>query len=209
MVILPVGILQAVCGAFSGYLSDKINPKIPIVIGIILFAYSFFLNSSLSVFSENAQIMAPMYLRGIAMGVLFSPLSTVIIAQISQKDMAQASGLMNAIRQIGGSFGVAILQALLTQRIAFHTATAGSAIDRSSPVFIKSLQMLRTHAIHDAGSTMQHAVTQAPMIFSSYFGQQMFVWGIDDAFFFSSICTALCIFPILILKVKKRRDNAL
>ena len=184
MVLLPVGILQAVCGAFSGYLSDKVNPKIPIIIGILLFSFSFFLNSSLSIFSENAQIMVPMYLRGIAMGILFSPLSTLIIAQISQHDMAQASGLMNAIRQVGGSFGVAILQALITQRIAFHTATVGSSIDRSSPVFLKSLRMLQTHAVHDAGSTIHNAVAQGSLIFSYHFGQQMFVWGIDDAFFF-------------------------
>jgi drug resistance transporter, EmrB/QacA subfamily len=209
MVLLPVGIIQAFCGAFAGYLSDKINPKIPIVIGIILFAYSFFLNSQLSAFSEHAQIMFPMYLRGVAMGVLFSPLSTLVVAGISRKNMAQASGLTNVIRQVGGSFGVAILQALLTQRIAFHTATAGTTISRSSPAFMKSMALLQTHAVHDAGSTIQNAAIQSSMIFSSYFGQQMFVWGIDDAFFYSGICTALCIIPILILKVKKGHRNVL
>ncbi len=209
MVLLPVGILQAICGAFAGYLSDKVNPKIPIVIGIILFAYSFFLNAQLSAFSEHAQIMLPMYLRGIAMGVLFSPLTILVLAEISRKDMAQASGLTNVIRQVGGSFGVAILQALLTQRIAFHTATAGSTINRSSPVFKKCLDLLQTHAVHDAGSTIQNAVAQSSMIFSSYFGQQIFVWGIDDAFYYSSICTAFCILPVLILKNKKGHRNAL
>jgi DHA2 family multidrug resistance protein len=209
MVLLPVGILQAVCGTFAGYLADKINPKIPIILGIILFAYSFFLNSQLSAFSENAQIMLPMYLRGIAMGILFSPLTILILAEISRKDMAQASGLTNVIRQVGGSFGVAILQTLLTQRIAFHTAIASSTIDRSSPVFARNLQILQTHAIHDAGSTMQNAVVQSSMIFSSYFSQQMFVWGIDDAFFYSGICTAVCILPVLILRTKRGHRNAL
>jgi DHA2 family multidrug resistance protein len=209
MVLLPVGILQAFCGAFAGYLSDKVNPKIPIVAGIVLFAYSFFLNSRLSAFSENAQIMLPMYLRGIAMGILFSPLSTLIISEISHKDLAQASGITNVVRQIGGSFGVAILQVLLTQRIAFHTATAGCTINRSSPVFMKCLHMLQLHAVRDAGSTVQNAVAQSSMIVSSYFGKQMFVWGIDDAFYYSCICTAFCIIPILILRSRKGHSNAL
>jgi DHA2 family multidrug resistance protein len=142
------------------------------------------------------------------MGVLFSPLATLVVAQISRKDMAQASGLTNVIRQIGGSFGVAILQALLTQRIAFHTATASTTVSRSSPAFMKALALLQTHAIHDAGATVQNAAFQSSMIVSSYFSQQMFVWGIDDAFFYSAICTAFCIVPILVLRVKKGHGNA-
>jgi DHA2 family multidrug resistance protein len=118
--------------------------------------------------------------------------------------MAQASGLMNVIRQVGGSFGVAILQTLLTQRIVFHTAVSGALLNRSSPVFSQSLQMLQAHAMHDAGSTIQNAAAQSSMLVMSHFSQQMFVWGINDDFLISAMCTAACIIPILILRTKKR-----
>jgi DHA2 family multidrug resistance protein len=204
LVLLPIGIIQAATGPISGYFSDKVNAKIPIIAGIALFTLSFYLNSMLSVFSEHAQIMFPMYLRGIAMGLLFSPLSALALTEISRTEMAQASGLLNVIRQVGGSFGVAILQTLLTQRIVFHTAAAGTALDRSSPVFSRSLQMLQAHAIHDAGSTIQNAAAQSSMVILSHFSQQMFVWGINDCFLFSAACTAACVIPIIILKTKKR-----
>jgi MFS transporter, DHA2 family, multidrug resistance protein len=204
MVLVPVGILQAATGPIAGYFSDKVNPKIPIIAGIILFTLSFFLNSRLSIFSENAQIMVPMYLRGIAMGMLFSPLSALALSEISRMEMAQASGLTNVIRQVGGSFGVAILQTLLTQRIAFHSSVAGTALDRSSPVFSHSLQLLQLHAMQDAGSTLQNAGLQSTMVLMSHFSQQIFVWGINDDFLFSAVCTAACLFPILILRTKKR-----
>jgi MFS transporter, DHA2 family, multidrug resistance protein len=204
MVLLPVGLIQAVTGPLAGYFSDKVNPKIPIVAGIVLFTLSFLLNAQLSIFSEHAQIMLPMYLRGLAMGMLFSPLSAVALTEISRQEMAQASGMTNVIRQVGGSFGVAILQTLLTQRIVFHTATAGAAIDRFSPVFAKASQALQFHAVRDAGSTVQGAASQATMLLVSHFSRQVFVWGIDDDFFFSAVCTAVCIIPIIILKTKKR-----
>ena len=203
MVLLPVGILQATCGPIAGYLSDKMNPKIPIITGIFLFTISFFLNSQLSIFSEHAQIMLPMYLRGVAMGILFSPLSALAMAEISRRQMAQASGLTNVIRQIGGSFGVAVLQTLLTQRIAFHTAAAGTSIDRASPAFVQSLRLLQAHLVHDAGQTFQNASAQASALLSSHFIQQVFVWGIDDDFLFASVCTFLCIIPVLFLKSHK------
>jgi DHA2 family multidrug resistance protein len=203
LVLLPVGIIQATTGPIAGYLSDKVNPKVPIVTGIILFALSFFLNTKLSIFSEHAQIMLPMYMRGVAMGILFSPLSALAMAEISRRQMAQASGLTNVVRQVGGSFGVAILQTLLTQRIVFHNATAGTGIDRASPAFQQALHLLQIHAVHDAGQTLQNATVQASAIISSHFFQQVFVWGINDDFFFASICTLLCIVPVIFLKSHK------
>jgi DHA2 family multidrug resistance protein len=205
MVLLPVGILQAICGPIAGLVSDKVNPKIPIIAGIGLFTISFFLNSRLSIFSEHAQIMMPMYLRGIAMGILFSPLSALAMSDIARHEMAQASGLTNVIRQVGGSFGVAILQTLLSQRITFHTAAAGAGIDRGSPQFAQSLHLLQTHAVHDAGSTLTNAAAQSSALLSSHFARQVFVWAINDDFLFACICTAACILPVLILRSKRTR----
>jgi DHA2 family multidrug resistance protein len=207
MVFLPVGILQAVCGPISGFFSDKINPKIPVIAGIILFALSFFLNSQLSAYSEHAQIMVPMYLRGIAMGTLFSPLSAMALLDIKRHEMAQASGIMNVIRQVGGSFGVAILQTLLVQRIAFHSAISGTAINSSSPAFINARHMLQMHAIHDAGSTIQNAAIQSSAIISSHLAQLLFVNGINDDFIFSCVATAVCIIPIMFLKTPKKGNK--
>ncbi len=204
MIFLPVGMLQAVCGPISGYFSDKVNPKIPISVGIVLFATSFFLNGNLTFWSEHAQIMMPMYLRGVAMGMLFSPLSAMAMNGISRQEMAQASGLLNVVRQVGGSFGVAILQTLFTLRISFHTAISGALINRNSPLFIHSQHMLQIHAMQNGGSTMQNAATQASGIISSHFAQQMFVWALNDDFLFSCICTLGCIIPILFLKTPKK-----
>jgi len=204
LVLLPVGIIQAASGPLAGYFSDKVSPKTPILVGIVLFTFSFFLNTQMSIYSEHAQIMLPMYVRGLAMGMLFSPLNSIALTEISRAQMAQASGVTNVIRQVGGSFGVAILQSLLTQRIIFHTAEAGVAIDPSSTAFAQASHALQIHAMRDAGASVQAAAAQATMLLTSQFGQQMFVWGIDDDFFFSALCTAACIIPIIVLRTGKK-----
>src|SRR5664280_522829 len=56
-VFLPVGIIQGIMSPISGRLADKINPKIPILIGVVLFALSFYINSHLSYLTENSYIM--------------------------------------------------------------------------------------------------------------------------------------------------------
>ncbi len=143
-VFLPVGILQAVTAPIAGILSDKVNPKIPAATGLFLLALSLYLNSSLSLFSEHYQIMIPLYVRGFAMGMVFTPLSTLALSEIPRHKIAQASGLFNVLRQLGGSFGVALMGALLTRRMIYHTATYGQMVDANSPAFQQVTAALRT-----------------------------------------------------------------
>ncbi|MFH0868632.1 MAG: hypothetical protein V1839_00215, partial [archaeon] len=126
--------------------------------------------------------------------------SMMAMFDIARHEMAQASGLMNVIRQVGGSFGVAILQTLLMQRIAFHTAITGAGIDRFSPVFRQVQHTVQMHAIHSAGSTLQNAAIQSGAVISSHIAKQIFVLAINDDFLFSCVCTAACVIPILFLK---------
>jgi MFS transporter, DHA2 family, multidrug resistance protein len=108
-VFLPVGIIQGFIAPVSGRISDRINPKLPIFAGVILLAFSFYLNSKLSFLSELRTIMISLYLRGVGMGLLFTALSTISLLEISREKMAQASAITNSIRQLGGSLGVALL----------------------------------------------------------------------------------------------------
>ena len=73
-VFLPVGIIQGIAAPAAGIISNKINPKIPIIVGALLLSLSFYLNSSLSYLTEHSYIMISLYIRGVAMGLMFSPL---------------------------------------------------------------------------------------------------------------------------------------
>ncbi len=87
----------------------------------MLLALSFYLNSKLSYLTELHYIMISLYIRGIAMGLMFTALSTVSLLEIPRDKMAQASAITNSIRQLGGSLGVALLATLLTTRANFHS----------------------------------------------------------------------------------------
>jgi len=203
-VFLPVGILQGLTAPVAGILSDRVNPKIPAFIGIVLLALSLYLNSSLSLFSERDQIMLSLYLRGLALGLLFTPLSTIALSEITRNKMAQASGLFNVIRQLGGSFGVAILGTLLTQRTIFHTAMYGESADPFSPAFQQTSYALRDYALRAAGGTQALAALRAKAILTSHIGQQAFVQAINDDFLIAAGITILGAVPILFFRIRKR-----
>ena len=57
---------------------------------------------------------------GIGMGFIFIPLTTLTISGIGKEDMGNATSIYNLVRNLGGSFGVAITSTLLNRRTQFH-----------------------------------------------------------------------------------------
>jgi DHA2 family multidrug resistance protein len=165
LVFLPVGILVGVTAPLSGIFSDKSNPKIPAILGLALMALSLYLYSYLSFLSEKPQIMFPLYLRGIAMGLIMSPLATVAISEIANEKMAQASGLFNVIRQIGGSFGVALFGTIITRRTIFHAVAYGQQLDPYSESFRRTVLKLQGFATQSTGGNFSDALTSLVPVF--------------------------------------------
>ena len=207
-VFLPVGILQAVVSPVAGLLSDKVNPKIPAAIGLFLLALSLLLNATLSLYSEHYQIMIPLYVRGFAMGLVFTPLSTLALSEIPRHKIAQASGLFNVLRQLGGSFGVALMGALLTRRMIYHTALYGQMVDQNSAVYQRVISQL-THFSQDAiGGSTAVAAMRAKALVASHVFQQAFIQAINDDFLVAAGITVLSVIPIFFLRVHKKRKKA-
>jgi len=209
LVFLPVGILQAVLSPIAGVLSDKINPKIPAFIGIVLLSFSLILNYYLSLYSEHAQIMLSLYLRGFAMGLLFTPLSTIALMNVPKMKMAQASGLFNVIRQIGGSFGIAILGTLFTTRLIYHTTVYSEAINKYSPAYKYVLDKIYLFAHHTTGGYAGDVLTKSQVLIAKHISDQAYVQAINDDFLIAGIISIFCLIPLFFLKVTRKKNNKL
>jgi DHA2 family multidrug resistance protein len=204
MVFLPVGFLQGMIAPLSGFFSDRYNPKIPLVLGVTLMAYTFYQFGFLSVFSERREIMLPLYLRGLAMGILFTPLITLAVSEIPTRKMAQASGIVNVIRQIGGSLGVAIFGTVLTRRSLFHSAVYGQHMDTSADSFQQVVGRLQASALERTGGTAATALAKAKVEIASFVGRQAFVSAVDDVFLLAALIVFLTVIPVFFLRSHKR-----
>jgi DHA2 family multidrug resistance protein len=204
-VFLPVGIIQGIVAPISGRISDKINPKIPLFIGVIIFAYSFYLNANLSWLTELKFIMLSLYLRGFAMGLMFTALTTVSLSEIPREKMAQASAITNSIRQLGGSLGVAILATLLTTRVSYHAQVFGGAIKPGSEVYQQTVTKMKYHLQSEVGSSPANAAKQSQYLLMSNLNKQAYIQGIDDDFLIAAIITLIGGIPIIFLHTKKTK----
>lgn len=208
LVFLPVGFIQGVAAPLAGLFSDRYTPKIPCILGLLLMAYTFYLFSFVSYMSEKPEIMFPLYLRGIAMGILFAPLMTMAISGIPNHKMAQASGLVNVVRQLGGSFGVAAFGSILARRTIFHTAMYGEQIDPSSAAFRETLMKLQYFSVDRTGGTLAEGAAKGKALLASFVGKQAFIGAVDDAFLVAGIFVLIGAVPALFLKTARGRRMA-
>ncbi len=208
-VFLPVGIIQGTLSPISGILSSnkKINPKLIVFTGLTLLSISFLLNSRLSYLTEHWFIMASLYVRGFAMGLIFAPLSTMSLVDVPREKMALASSLNNVVRQIAGSLGVAIFATLLTTRVSFHNTNYGQNIDKNSPTYQMVTHNVNQYIMSNAGGKPGDAAKQTGTIISSFVGKQAYIQGVSDDFLLAGIVTFLGVIPLFFLHGNKKPEH--
>jgi DHA2 family multidrug resistance protein len=120
MVILPGALASAFTMASMARLGRKMDGRILVVIGTCVFAVSMTLHSHFTTLSGGHDFLLPSILRGIGIGMIFVPLSILAMADVPQPEMANATGLFNLTRQLGGSVGIALAATMVTRFTALH-----------------------------------------------------------------------------------------
>ena len=68
-----------------------------------------------------AALVGPFIMAGIGMGLFFAPVANVVLGSVAPHEEGQASGANNAIRELGGVFGVAVLASIFTHYGSYRT----------------------------------------------------------------------------------------
>ena len=69
-----------------------------------------------------AAIVPPFVLAGVGMGLFFAPAANVVLSAVRREEEGKASGASNAIREVGGVFGVAVLASVFSRQGGYGTA---------------------------------------------------------------------------------------
>jgi DHA2 family multidrug resistance protein len=205
MVFLPIGMIQAILSPISGIMSDRFNPKIPALLGITLLGIGLYLQNFLSLDSSNSQIMMPLIVRGFGMGMIIAPLGSLAMSRMPPQKLAQASGLFNVIRQIGGSFGVAVMGTILSKQVVVHSANYFQSVNAYSPVFQNSVLSIRTLIEQFSGKNTADSQAISQMLIMQNAANQAFVSAVCDDFLLAGLATFFCLIPMLLLRTQKKQ----
>ncbi len=145
---LPSTLMIVLLAPAAGRLADSVGPRRLIVFGLLCVSGALFWQSHLTVSSGYGALLPGFMLMGIGMAFVMSPMSTAAMNSVEQTKAGVASGILSMNRMVGGTFGVAVLGALV--------ATLGrSRIDTLLPS-VPDAQ--RAHLAASLGSIGVHGV---------------------------------------------------
>jgi MFS transporter, DHA2 family, multidrug resistance protein len=142
IVLLPGALATAVSMAVVGRLTNKFDPRILITIGALLFALAMIRLSRITGESGGGDFFLSLILRGAGLGMMFVPLTTITLAELSHLELAQGTGLYNFFRQLGGSLGIAAIATMLSHYTAQFRAILAEHISVGDAGTMARVEML-------------------------------------------------------------------
>jgi EmrB/QacA subfamily drug resistance transporter len=111
--ILPWTVMPMFIAPIAGALSDRIGGHKLIGVGLALQAAGLGWIAAVSTPSvAYIELVGPFVVSGIGMSLFFAPVANVVFSSVRPEEEGQASGANNAIRELGGVFGVAVVAAV-------------------------------------------------------------------------------------------------
>ena len=208
LAMMPGGLITACVALFCGFMLNGNKPKadarVLILIGMTLMLMSMWDLGHLTSVAGEADARYALMIRGAALGFLFTPINNVAYASLKPHEAQQAAGLINLSRQLGGSFGIAVLGTFLTKHIAEHRADLVTNLVPGNPVFDQRYQGL-VAAFMSKGASALVAQRQAIAALEGTVMKQSAMLAYNDSWIFILLCFLVVIPAVFLLRKPTKR----
>ena len=123
--ILPWTAMPIFIAPIAGALSDRIGGRPLMAVGLALQAIGLGWLAAVSTPTvPYAELVPAFVVSGIGMALFFAPVANVVLSAVRPREEGQASGANNAIRELGGVFGVAVLASVFSSYGGYESGQA-------------------------------------------------------------------------------------
>lgn len=139
LAMMPRGIASGVGMIVVSRLINRTDPRLLVIIGIVLSALGTYWMSSFNLETGMDLIVYTGIIQGFGMGLFFVPLSTLALSTLPTQYTAEGSGLFSFGRSLGSSIGVSILGTIVSRMSQSNWNIYGGNINASNPALYKWL----------------------------------------------------------------------
>lgn len=200
LVMMWVGLPQLLVVPIVLRLMKVIDLRVLIAIGTFIFGLSCLLNIHMSADYAHDQLVLPNVVRGLGMPFIMVPLNVIATAGIEREQVGSASGLLNVLRNLGGSVGISSLATFISVRQHFHSNQIVESVSLYSPDTVERMESLEQR-FASLGADAGLAHEQALRALDAVARQQSSIMAFNDAFYV--IGAAFMISLIFIYLMKK------
>lgn len=208
MLMVPSSLATAVMMPVVGTMIQKgIPQKVLACLGMFLFfVYCFWSYSKLTAFSGEGDFLPPLMVRGLGMAFLFIPITTLSLSTLKGPEIGDGASFTGMMRQLGGSFGIALITTYMTRRTQQHRTDMLSNITPTDPAFVQRFNGL-VHKFSSSGMTPDQAKLAAMKAIDGTVMGQASIMSYMDVWMLIGLMFLLTI-PFIILVVKSPKGKA-
>jgi len=207
MLMIPSTVFTAIMMPFVGKMMERgISFRLLITSGmIIFFIYSMMAYRVLTPNTGSDAFFWILVIRGVGLGLLSIPITTLSLSTLQGREIGQGAALSGMLRQLGGSFGVALISTYLTADNQVHRNDLVSKLSIYNPDVQNRVAAL-TKGFQSKGIAADAARKTALQLQDRMVDVQATVLSYMDIFLWIGVMFLVCV-PFVILFIKKTKHT--
>jgi MFS transporter, DHA2 family, multidrug resistance protein len=182
LVLGPGGLLLLIVLPITGKLTERIDARILLALGLLITAYSGYYMSEFNGQIDFYTGMMGRVIQGVGMPLIFVPVTFVTMAYVPNERMNNASAMFNLLRNLGGSSGIAFASTLLEWRAQFHQARLVDHLTQFSLRLSVPLEQMKSYLDFKMGAFAGHTKLAMQAIYVEL-QRQAAILSFNDVFF--------------------------
>ena len=204
LLFIPSGIATACMMPIIGKLMERGVKQQYLVAGglIIFFLYSLWAYKILTPDTPTESFWWLLMFRGFGLSMLFIPITTLALSTLHGQEIGQGAAFTGMMRQLGGSFGVAVITTYISQKNMTHRVDLISKLNVTDPNVQNRISMMQ-RGFMSKGMTPDVALKSAYQALDFSVTKQAMVLSYMDVFLFIGIIFLICVPFVLLIKGNK------
>ena len=208
MLMVPAAITTAFLMPIVGIILSKGLPQqFMVSMGMFIFAiFCFWGYFILTNSTPEKNFFWMLVMRGLGLPLLFIPITSLSLSTLKGAEIGQGVAFTGMMRQVGGSFGVALITTFMARQSMFHRSTLVSKLSIDDPAVTS-----RVHAMQQAfmakGIPPNEALQSAYKALDFTIMSQTSVLSFMDVFYYLGILFLICIPFVLFVKRSKQKTD--
>ena len=208
LILLPGGVATISMMPFVGTMLKRGFPaQILSALGFFLFFIFCYMLFGSNLNSGTGDFWWPLIIRGIGMAVLFVPLTTLAIQDLRGPEIGQGTGLNNMMRQLGGSFGIAIITTIIHIKSGINRAVLLENVNIYNPDYV-ARNNTNIQNFQARGFSHEQAVAMANGAMEGIITKQTMLTTYNDVYLLVGFFVLLCI-PLIFMQKFTRKPVAM
>jgi DHA2 family multidrug resistance protein len=206
LLFIPSGIATAIMMPIIGQLLQRGVKQQYLVAGglIVFFIYSLWASTILTQDTPEDAFWWLLILRGFGLSLLFIPITTLALSTLYGQQIGQGAAFTGMMRQLGGSFGVAVITTFLSRQNMVHRVDLVSKLDVSNPLMQQRVSLMQK-GFQGKGMTPDIALKSAYKALDFTVSKQASVLSYMDAFLYLGLLFLICVPFVLLVKGNRKK----